>query len=577
LRNSAQSDRIVRPPTVLTVILVAPNSFHKGNSIVPVAYALLRRWGMMRVRIAGMFLSALILSAVVDGSASSITAKSCNAIDVQAALNAASAGDTVNIPAGTCTWTSKITWTAPADVTVRGAGTLVLGGGDATVIVDNYATNASLLDITANSTGTLRLTGLTFRGGTGVLKDSGIVMLRGPGTVRLDHLHLDVTTYNPPLNLRIMWIGDRVFGVLDHSIIDAYANSAIYFYNGQGPDGAGNTSWASPTAFGSADFFFMEDNLFRGTAAYPIRIGDVYSASRVVWRFNTIQGGAGLEVHATGHAGDDRGARAMEGYGNRFIVTPGAVTPAYDMADLSSGTSLIWGNSADSDALKNFFVFNVTRKNNDTYSQQPTPTSWGYCGTAFNGTGSTWDGNKDSTTGYPCLDQPGRGQGDLLSLYFPSKVDAATAKISWPNQALEPIYVWNNVGTPHPGYGGSIYANVSNGRVVANRDYYPQASGVQASPSFPFDGTVGTGWGSLANRPATCTAGVGYFATDQGSWNGSASNPQGVNFAGADGLLYKCTSTNSWTLYYTPYTYPHPLNRDGGVSLSPPTNLRISG
>jgi hypothetical protein len=177
--------------------------------------------------------------------------------------------------------------------------------------------------------------------------------------------------------------------------------------------------------------------------------------------------------------------------------------------------------------------------------------------------GSGWDGNDDGY-GYPALDQPGRGMGDLLTNNFPNKVNFETGIIDWPNQALEPIYFWNNSGSIVAGYGGAVYANQDTLRIVANRDYYPQASGIQTSPTSPFDGTTGTGWGPLANRPTTCTAGVAYFATDQGSWNTSASNPYGVQQNGADGVLYVATAPDTWTLYYTPYTYPHPLN-DGVV------------
>jgi hypothetical protein len=60
------------------------------------------------------------------------------------------------------------------------------------------------------------------------------------------------------------------------------------------------------------------------------------------------------------------------------------------------------------------------------------------------------------------------------------------------------------------------------------------------------------GVGVIASRPGTCTTGVAYWATNEGEWNST-------NGATADGRLYKCTSTNTWTLYYTPYTYPHPL------------------
>ena len=65
-----------------------------------------------------------------------------------------------------------------------------------------------------------------------------------------------------------------------------------------------------------------------------------------------------------------------------------------------------------------------------------------------------------------------------------------------------------------------------------NRDYYTHATS--------FDGTSGTGTGLLSARPATCTTGVAYWETDHST-------------------LDRCTATNTWTNYYTPYTYPNPL------------------
>ena len=94
---------------------------------------------------------------------------------------------------------------------------------------------------------------------------------------------------------------------------------------------------------------------------------------------------------------------------------------------MGSGTTLIWGNTWNN-VYKNIYHFNVTRKNNDTYNQTATPNGWGYAGTAFNGTGSNWDGGTalgtDTLLGYPCLDQPGRGQGDLLLVSFPTRSTA---------------------------------------------------------------------------------------------------------------------------------------------------------
>ncbi len=162
---------------------------------------------------------------------------------------------------------------------------------------------------------------------------------------------------------------------------------------------------------------------------------------------------------------------------------------------------------------------------------------------------------------YPCLDQVGRGAGTLIQDSSNGNgipVLASTGKPGADNQASDPAYEWldNQDGTTKPGFtvGGTGYFHIQ-----PNRDYFAWTSS--------FNGTSGVGSGVLASRPATCTTGVGYWATDQGNWNQSGS--------GGQGELFVCTATNVWTLNYTPYTYPHPIEAQGTTSQQPsaPVNL----
>jgi hypothetical protein len=483
-----------------------------------------------------------------------IAAASCAEADVQTAVDSAEAGDTVLIPAGTCSWTTALVWTAPANVTLAGSGSAVQGGGDTTVITDNYASGNPLMNITVASTGTFRLAGLTVQGGSGSLKESGIIKINGPGTVRLDHLHVDMTSYSPHVVSKMLWIGGGIRGVVHNSIFDQYGLTWMHIVNGT--DANGDIEWSTATAFGTNDFFFIEDNEINGTtggATYDSALTDCVSGGKFVARFNTMVASVISQTHPTGHSpGDDRGCRAHEAYAN-LVTSPLTANPNFAMDYNNSGAGLTWGNSIDQ-VYKNIFYFNNCRTDSVicSYGQNTPPAGWGYC----NGT-SVWDTNGSPNV---CIDQPGRGQGDLLvgSYLTSNRLNDATGTQTWPNQALEPIYEWSTTGDIVAGWGGNWVSNLVPTMIAANRDYYLH-HGNTGCDAGAGSCTTGVGVGTLANRPSNCTTGVAYFATDQGSWNTTSTNTYGVQRSGADGVLYKCTATNTWTSYYTPYTYPHAL------------------
>lgn len=136
------------------------------------------------------------------------------------------------------------------------------------------------------------------------------------------------------------------------------------------------------------------------------------------------------------------------------------------------------------------------------------------------GTITLWE----EDTGYPALYQIGRGK---------CTTSCATSS------ALTPAYLWlRDADSPL-----TIDEASPGTQIQANRDYYTQGGS--------FDGTTGVGVGVIGSRPGTCTTGVAYWATDEGEWDST--------HGGADGRLYVCTSTNTWTLSYTPLAYPHHL------------------
>jgi len=527
-------------------------------------------------------------------------AATLNPSDVLAALNSVSSCTTatVNLPVGNVNWTTGFTYTVPSNLTnltIQGqtvvncsgtpgnAGATCASVTDSSVISDTYQSNTSLIVINANTqaSAVLRVTGLTMAGGAvggTYSKYNGFIEIySGSSQVRYDHNHCNMAPYSPNSNSSVCFkTFGAIVGVADHNFFELAPNSGGFptqqtFSFGISVFGAyndtignGDGTFSHPTAWGSSSTFYVESNTFIG--GYT---DDCGGAGAIGIRNNTIQGSY-TQTHGTkSAAGPDRGCRLYEVYHNYITGPTSGIGPLDAVFGSKNATGLVWGNNL----ISGFYRYTnlCTDRNSCESPETAPPNGWGYCGTVHGGSDSSWDGNNNASTGWPCLDGIGRGQ-DVQALNgqaFPNRLNSITGTAAWSHQYLEPMYFFMNSGTPQAG----TFAEVGSTDTSNNRDYYYDCGSLNSTCSGGFTGAAGTGYGTLANRPATCTAGAGgtyatsptgsygvaYFATDANSGNGE---------------LYVCSSTNTWTAIYQPYVYPHPLVSG---TIPTPTSPSISG
>jgi hypothetical protein len=465
-----------------------------------------------------LFAVAILLAWVMPARAATYSAASCTSADVQSAINAARSGDTVAVPAGICTWTGTVEpiYVAPGkDITLKGAGS------DSTrIMLTTYGTAINLNQTASRVTGF----GFTIPQGSGA---DSMVLVRGQNW-RVDHntfINSDSTSKVAVFAASIEELGIRPpSGVVDHNTFTGPLRVLAFDQTD-----LCHANWAQPLGLGTANAVFVEDNSFIRDSV-SANVMDSNTCGRYVFRFNSVTQ-SNLEVHSI--QGLHRGPRMWEVYGNSFD----ARDPWFTAMHIRGGTGVSFQNHVTG-SYSDSMVFDNVR----SFRSPSLPP--GQC----DGT-SPWDGNEGTgiEAGWPCRDQIGRSTDQSLW----------TLTSPYPRQASEPAYIWDN--TLNGGVSLPSVASNSQIHIKGNRDYYAAAGA--------FDGTAGVGSGTLANRPITCSTGVGYWVMDRGNWN--AKLP-----ANTSGELHKCTSTNTWTLYYTPYTYPHPLVNNIPMA---PTNLRIAG
>ena len=351
---------------------------------------------------------------------------------------------------------------------------------------------------------TLTIQGFTFDGDNASFQEMGyagvLVVSSGSG----GHVRLVVrfnTFRNLPDSIRGLYLQGDVFGVASSNTFDR-VGIALGVY------GNDYDSWASyPQAYGTADTFYFEDNLIRFSSYFNSgHAGFVTSGQggRVVVRYNSWD------------------------YAN--VPAPGEFWDVHGLQGPASAEPVPTGCTNYSSMMTEYYGNRITGQVN---AYRWTQHRGGWLMMFFNSlTGNTSPYN--GVTQYFCNACQARGT-------FNQKADNTYA---WRNLA-------NGVEKPLEEYspGAAPYGCTSD-PLVENADYFnyrPQ-----------FEGTAGVGCGPLAARPSTCAPGVAFWATTQ-----SCSDLNGMIGAKPatpiSGTLYRCTSPNTWSAYYTPLAYPHPL------------------
>lgn len=461
-----------------------------------------------------------IAEAACSGASPTWTAADPSQAEVSACVSIATNGDTINIPAGSSTWNALLTIPNTKGLRIQGAGvgltniTFGTCSGGALGHIEYYVSPGNAVS---------ELSGISFTYSlTGCGSDAVNIYVKGHSTTANFRIH-----NNEFKNIRtrgIQFYTDSasadLYGLVDNNLFQTLVTGTSAHpldFNGYlGGDGEMWERMGGAPDWGTEKFVYIEDNTF-DIADMADNVFDAYAGSRFVFRNNTVYNTM-PGVHGA-DSGGRRGVHSFELYRNTFTVPTGP--NPFTAFNYRSGSILQWGNTWDSHYNEEgrLQVYRITIP--DTYPP------WGMC----DGT-HVFDRN-GTPTGYQCLDQFG---WRFDAGYKSTQAGAAPT--------LTPLYFWNNTQA-----GSAMAAPVVSGLagyVDQNREFY-----TSTGASCTGGGSCTTGVGVGTSLPTTCTSGVAFWKTNEGNWDS--------NQAGTDGVLYTCTATNTWTLYYTPYLYPHPL------------------
>lgn len=483
---------------------------------------------------------------VLDGEGGSPSAAYA---DVYYCVNtAASAQDTVNITAtGTVTWSTNLVITQ---------GVNLIGPGRTSLTIQpNFDYSTPYVDTSylityrpsaPASNHAFRLSGLTLDGNDRSLTFRAV---NTSETAKITNFRVDNVGFlnaktisgTDPASSRITGM---FYGVMHNNYYAPGSHSGwqVVFDNGANTEAQFE---GESYSYGQSEALFFEDNTLvdLNDEAFDMSMG-----SKVVIRYNTfgsvrVGSATWMEVHGA-QCGGNYAALGIEVYGNNFTAAA-----SHGLIGSRSGKHLVMYNKLN---LASYITLAVMQPMNAPDSASG---------------GNLCEGTYDSQSNYHYTAD---GLGNYPTGYFfmnKDNVDEVTAAIG----SYECCTA--SVG-PYGPWPDCCFRNAVDGKyttgITENTDFY------NFNASYASDPTTGVGCGTLASRPATCTQGTAYWATDQ-----SCSTLTGM--VGAypstpiSGTLYICGASN-WTdaTTYTPYTYPHPL-RSGSQGSRKMQNVNAIG
>jgi hypothetical protein len=400
-----------------------------------------------------IFIAMLIFAVLLPLPASAviINVASCSYSDVSTAVNSAQSGDTVLVPAGSCTWGSRLAITKSVYIIGAGIGQTIINNSYAPSLsggsLDATKHLISIVPTTPADNPQIRISGFTFNFGT----TSYGIYYANPSTtydctnVRLDHLAISAFSF-------VFQRYGLAHGVMDNCIIKGWMDG-----------GGSSTLWTTNGyEYGTASNFYFEDNTWQPYSNTTEIFQAGNGAFRYAYRYNKITLPTDTQTFPLfdqhGNQGQT-GCFGAEIYGNNITANTLAQRWFNMIYDQRGGKSLVYDNTVEWSTTGVDVGMRIREEHQDSEGE-------GLAINAINGqpqhiSDSYYWGNTKN------------GAALIPSLSNELGVPCSTCGVNVPT---ENIHVWLE--------------------------------------KTPFDGTTGVGTGLLLLRPTTCTIGVGYWATD---------------------------------------------------------------